>query len=61
MLDTPLAGISQRLLYSVSKSRWWLTLRNLNGTGADPTDDITQQVFFHFVFGEPAEDGQASE
>lgn len=37
------------------------TLRNLNGAGADPADDITQQVFFHFVLGKPAQHRQMSE
>ena len=38
-----------------------LTLGNLNGTSADPADDITQQVVFHFVLGKPAQYWQMSE
>ncbi len=39
----------------------WPTLGNLNGASADPTDDINQQVLFHFVFGKPAQHRQMSE
>lgn len=38
-----------------------LTLGNLNGASADPTDDITQQVFFDFILGKPAQYRQMSE
>lgn len=38
-----------------------LTLGNLNCAGADPADDITQKIFFHFVLGKPTQYRQVSE
>lgn len=37
------------------------TLGNLNGASADPTDDVTQQVFSHSVLGKPAQRRHVSE